>query len=67
MDNHAISLQRKMQRAAQDLHQSADALVNYLENHPDLNGLSDDSAEGDVARAALDGARRWRSMMESGE
>jgi hypothetical protein len=64
MNANAIHLQRRLERAVQDLHQSADALVNALEGSPDLVA---DSAAGDNARAAYEGARRWRSLVESGE
>lgn len=62
MDSHAIELQRAMQRAVSALHSAADDLVTYLEGTPILE---EDSPAGDNARAALDGARAWRAVMES--
>lgn len=56
-----LQLQRAMERAAHDLHQAADALVNHLEDSPILTA---DTSEGDDSRAALDIARAWRALVE---
>lgn len=58
MDRVAQAFQRRMQRAVMDLHESSDALVDYLGAIRQPN---------DEEYAALEGARRWRSLVESGE
>lgn len=63
MDKQAIYLETRMKAAVTQLQRAADDLANYLEEHPDLVGLSDDTAVGDNSRAALAGARAWRSLL----
>lgn len=63
MDKRAIELQQSMQQAVTALHKAADELVCYLEDRPAM--LERDDYYGDNARAALSGARAWRSMIES--
>lgn len=64
MDEQAIWTQRRMAKAARELHEYSDALVNLLEGKPILK---EDSAAGDEARAAYENACKWRARMESGE
>jgi hypothetical protein len=61
MHKEAIDAQRRMQSAVHELHQSADALVNEMEARQRSPAPLDDDEQ-----AALDGARRWRSLIESG-
>lgn len=62
MQPQDIWTQRRMQKAVRELHEFADALVYSLElRAAQVGELSDDET------AALEGARRWRSLVESGE
>lgn len=63
MSLYYVKLQRAMERAVQDLHRTADELVNELEGS---ELIERDDPNGDNARAALEGARAWRSRIEEG-